>query len=99
MEGYNTYEEYNETNTDWLGVAPKHWDSIPVGRLFRRTKRTGFVDKELLSVYRDYGVIPKSSRDDNNNKASEDLTPYQLVQPNDLVMNTIYLLYRRRIMS
>ncbi|MEW7002249.1 hypothetical protein M5585_29635 [Serratia ureilytica] len=27
------------------------------------------------------------SRDDNNNKPSEDLSPYQLVQPNDLVMN------------
>ncbi|UBH32611.1 restriction endonuclease subunit S [Enterobacter hormaechei subsp. oharae] len=41
----------------------------------------------MLSVYRDYGVIPKSSRDDNNNKPSEDLSPYQLVEPNDLVMN------------
>ncbi|WP_134321065.1 restriction endonuclease subunit S, partial [Aeromonas veronii] len=29
----------------------------------------------------------KSSRDDNNNKESDDLAPYQLVRPNDLVMN------------
>ncbi len=84
---YQTYTEYVSTNTDWLGKAPKHWKSIPVGRLFRRIKRVNHIDKELLSVYRDYGVIPKSSRDDNNNKPSEDLTPYQLVEPNDLVMN------------
>ena len=32
-------------------------------------------------------MISKSSRDDNNNKPSEDLTPYQLVRVNDLVMN------------
>ncbi|EMX4959410.1 restriction endonuclease subunit S [Raoultella planticola] len=58
-----------------------------MSRLFSRIKRTGYTEKELLSVYRDYGVIPKSSRDDNNNKPSEDLSPYQLVEPNDLVMN------------
>jgi len=84
---YQAYSEYKSTDTDWLGKAPSHWKTIPVGRLFGRVKRTDFTDKELLSVYRDYGVIPKSSRDDNNNKPSEDLTPYQLVEPNDLVMN------------
>ncbi len=84
---YRAYPEYKETNIDWLGDVPSHWQTVPVGRLFFRVKRTGNTDKELLSVYRDYGVIPKSSRDDNNNKASEDLSPYQLVEPNDLVMN------------
>jgi len=84
---HQAYPEYKESNTDWLGEIPSTWDAIPVGRLFRRLKRMGHVKKELLSVYRDYGVIPKSSRDDNNNKPSEDLTPYQLVEPNDLVLN------------
>jgi type I restriction enzyme, S subunit len=84
---YGVYPEYEYSGVEWLGDAPKHWKSIPIGRLFRRTKRTDFIDKQLLSVYRDYGVIPKVSRDDNNNKPSEDLTPYQLVEPNDLVLN------------
>lgn len=66
---------------------PKGWHAIPAGYLFSRVKRTGFADEQLLSVYRDYGVIPKSSRDDNFNKASEDLSAYQLVEPNDLVIN------------
>ena len=87
MGKYQTYPDYTQTKTDWLGVCPSHWQIIPVGRLFSRIKRTDHIDKELLSVYRDYGVIPKSSRDDNNNKPSEDLSPYQLVKPNDLVMN------------
>ncbi|MBF6098312.1 hypothetical protein IU510_09510 [Nocardia cyriacigeorgica] len=42
---------------------------------------------ELLSVYRDYGVVPKSSRDDNFNKPSEDLSSYRYVRPGDLVLN------------
>lgn len=87
MSRYKAYEYYQKTPTDWLGDAPSHWKTIPVGRLYKRIKRTGFPEKEMLSVYRDYGVIPTSSRDDNNNKPSEDITPYQLVEPDDLVMN------------
>lgn len=84
---YHPYPKYKDSGVEWLGDIPNEWLTIPVGRLFSRIKRTGHSEKELLSVYRDYGVIPKSSRDDNNNKESDDLAPYQLVRPNDLVMN------------
>jgi len=87
MANYKAYPEYKDSGVEWLGDVPNHWKTIAISRLFSRTKRTGYTEKELLSVYRDYGVIPKSSRDDNNNKPSEDLSPYQLVQHNDLVMN------------
>lgn len=87
MAKYEKYAEYQDSGIEWLGEIPTHWEVIPVGRLFTRLKRTGFPTQELLSVYRDYGVIPKSSRDDNNNKPSDDLGQYQLVKPNDLVMN------------
>lgn len=87
MSKYKAYPEYKDSGVEWLGYVPNHWNTIAISRLFSRTKRTGYTEKELLSVYRDYGVIPKSSRDDNNNKPSEDLSPYQLVEHNDLVMN------------
>jgi len=81
------YKEYRSTSVQWLGELPSHWTTKPLWTLFRRTKRVGHEGEQLLSVYRDYGVIPKSSRDDNNNRASEDLAPYQLVMPGDLVIN------------
>ncbi|MFX4311295.1 restriction endonuclease subunit S, partial [Enterobacter sp. 63] len=87
MAKYKAYPEYKDSGVEWLGEIPNHWKTISLSRFFSRTKRTGYTEKELLSVYREYGVIPKSSRDDNNNQPSEDLSPYQLVQPNDLVMN------------
>lgn len=68
-------------------TPPESWEIVPAWTLFRRVKRIGFPDEELLSVYRDHGVIPKSSRDDNHNVESEDLSSYQLVEPGDLVMN------------
>ncbi|MGO1298170.1 MAG: restriction endonuclease subunit S [Vibrio sp.] len=84
---YKAYPEYKDSGVHWLHDIPAHWTTIPVGRCYRRVKRTGFEKEELLSVYRDHGVVPKSSRDDNNNKPSDDLSPYQLVCENNLVMN------------
>lgn len=66
---------------------PSGWSVVPAWTQFRRIKRVGFEAEELLSVYRDHGVIPKSSRDDNHNVASEDLSSYQLVEVGDLVLN------------
>jgi type I restriction enzyme S subunit len=81
------YPAYKDSGLDWLGDIPSSWESRPLWTMFRRTKRTGHESEQLLSVYRDHGVIPKASRDDNNNKASDDLEPYQLVQPGDLAIN------------
>lgn len=67
--------------------TPPSWQTKPLWSLFRRQKITGHPGEELLSVYRDYGVIPKSSRDDNFNVASEDLSGYQLVTEGCLVTN------------
>lgn len=64
-----------------------NWRNVPFHTLFHRLqKRTGFPDEELLSVYRDYGVIRKSDRDDNFNRPG-DLSDYQLVERGDLVLN------------
>jgi type I restriction enzyme S subunit len=41
----------------------------------------------ILSVYRDHGVVPKASRDDNYNRTPEDLIRYLRVQPGNLVVN------------
>ena len=59
---YKAYPEYKDSGVEWLGEIPSHWEIIPVGRCYRRIKRTGFEKEELLSVYRDYGVIPKSGQ-------------------------------------
>jgi type I restriction enzyme S subunit len=81
------YPEYKESGVEWLGDVPAHWVLKPLWTFFRRVKRTGFEDEQLLSVYRDHGVVPKASRDDNFNKPSDDLSAYQLVVPGDLAIN------------
>ena len=63
------------------------WREIPIGRLYRRTEERGRDDLPLLSVYRDYGIVPREGRDDNFNRASDDLSNYKVVRPGDLVIN------------
>ena len=41
----------------------------------------------MLSLYRELGVIPKDSRDDNHNVTSEDTSKYKYVRPGDFVIN------------
>ena len=84
---YNPYPSYKYSGMEWLGRIPAHWSLQPLWTMFRRRKQTGHANEVLLSVYRDFGVVPKSSRDDNFNKPSEDLSNYQLVQSSNLVIN------------
>lgn len=86
-KGLDPDVKMKDSGVEWLGEVPAHWQIKPLWSVFKPIKRTGFVNEQLLSVYRDYGVIPKSSRDDNRNRASDDLSPYQLVEPDNLVTN------------
>ncbi len=83
------YEEYREVEYDWLNKIPVHWKGVPIKSLVeQQNKRNGQrKDLELLSVYREFGVIKKASRDDNHNVESEDLSNYKYVNTGYLVLN------------
>lgn len=85
--GLDTQVATKQSGVDWLTEIPAHWQPIKIKRLFRQAKRQGYPDRTVLSVYRDYGVIERSSRDDNFNRRPEDLNSYQLVNKGDLVIN------------
>jgi restriction endonuclease S subunit len=86
-KGLNPDAPMKDSGIEWLGQVPAHWAVSRLRFLFRQEKRQDQVGKPVLSVYRDYGVILKDSRDDNMNKTPEDLSLYQLVNQDDLVVN------------
>ncbi len=63
------------------------WKTVPMWSIATRKDRKGYAEAELLSVYRAFGVIRKSDRDDNHNVESEDLSSYKFVKKGDLVLN------------
>ncbi len=83
------YPKYKNSIYDWLGDVPNHWEERFVRSITQLSdERNGQrQDLELLSVYREYGVIRKASRDDNHNVESLNLSNYKYVGKNYLVMN------------
>ena len=55
------YKEKKKTGYDWLPEVPVHWEQVPIWTMLSESdERNGERDDlELLSVYREYGVIKK----------------------------------------
>lgn len=85
--GLNPSTKLISSGSSVIGSVPSHWRRVRVKQLFQFCKRQNFPDEIVLSVYREFGVIEKSTRDDNHNKTPTDLSSYQLVMPGDLVIN------------
>ncbi len=86
-KGLNPNVEMKDSGIDWIGMIPNHWmvDKIKYHLVRNEPKNPGGV--QVLSVYREYGVIPKDSRNDNHNVTSEDTSKYKYVKPGNLVIN------------
>lgn len=74
-------------NMNYLGEVPKSWKITKLKTIFRFVSVKNHPNSEVLSLYRDYGVIPKSSRDDNHNVTSLNLDSYKFVKKGNLVIN------------
>ncbi|MET7596574.1 restriction endonuclease subunit S [Streptomyces sp. NPDC005481] len=66
---------------------PSHWRTVPLWSMYERVKDVDHPDENLLSVYREHGVVKREGRDDNFNKASLDRSIYQLVHPGWFAVN------------
>ena len=84
---YHPYPTYKASGVEWLGEVPEGWELRPIFAMYQRRIERDHPDEQLLSVYREYGVVPREGREDNYNRPSEDLSSYQLVKPRDLAIN------------
>ena len=72
---------------EWLGDIPADWKVAPLKFSIKWKSEKGAPNEQVLSLYRDYGVIPKDSRDDNHNVTSLDTSGYKVVDVGDFVIN------------
>lgn len=86
-KGLNPNVELKESGMKWIGRIPASWKAEKIKYHLRRNERRNPGNQQVLSVYREYGVIPKDSRDDNHNVTSEDVSKYKYVKPGYLVIN------------
>lgn len=76
-----------DSGAPWLGPTPSHWKTDKLKYHLTRSEPKNPGEMTVLSLYRDYGVIPKDSRDDNHNQTSEDTSKYKHVKPGNFVVN------------
>ena len=79
--------EMKDSGIEWIGMIPKNWNADKIKYHLKRNEPKNPGNVEVLSVYREYGVIPKNSRDDNHNITSEDTSKYKYEKKGDLVIN------------
>ena len=79
--------EMKDSGIEWIGEIPANWKVSLLKFSIRWKSEKGQPDAEVLSLYRDLGVVPKNSRDDNHNVTSLDTSGYKVVDIGDFVIN------------
>lgn len=79
--------EMKDSGARWIGIVPTHWKVDKLKYHLKRNEPRNPGDCIVLSLYRELGVVPKDSRDDNYNVTSEDTSKYKYVKPGDFVIN------------
>ena len=82
-----TYDTYKDSGIAWIGKIPSDWKVLPIKAALTRKSEKGHGDAMVLSLYRDLGIVPKNSRDDNHNVTSEKTDEYRYVEEGDFVIN------------
>ena len=80
-------KQMKDSGAKWIGKIPTHWKSDKLKYHLQRKEPKNPGDMMVLSLYRELGVIPKDSRDDNHNMTSEDTSKYKYVKPGNFVVN------------
>ena len=76
-----------DSGIEWIGEIPNDWRVYKVKNICRIRGEKNRPQAQVLSVYRELGVVVKAERNDNHNVTSEDTSSYKYVLPNDLVVN------------
>jgi type I restriction enzyme, S subunit len=87
MLTFPKHESYRDSGLEWLGEIPNHWSLLTLRAITDLKSEKNRPDLPVLSVYREYGVLLKDSRDDNHNVTSLDISNYKVVEVGDLVVN------------
>ena len=85
--GLNPSAPMKDSGIRYIGKIPAHWNTDKLKYHLKRNEPRNPGNKQVLSLYREYGVIPKDSRDDNHNVTSEDTSKYKYVTPGGFVIN------------
>ncbi len=94
QKGVHHYENMQDSGVEWIGMIPKSWSVMPAGKLFQEVKEKN-VDNQYRNAFSfRYGeIVDKKSVVSTDERLSDTLSNYQIVIPNDIVINGLNLNY------
>ncbi|GFI47365.1 hypothetical protein IMSAGC019_02689 [Lachnospiraceae bacterium] len=88
-KGLNPDVEMKDTDSEWIGKIPAHWEYVRVQRLFEIVdERNDDPNACLLSLYTSLGVKPRSELEEKGNKAATVMN-YKIVKKDDIIVNKL----------
>ena len=85
-QGLSTSVKFKDTHIDYIGCIPEHWKILQNHRLYKSVHRKFENDETVLSLSQKDGLIPYSEMNERTLHTAS-YENWQLVQPNDLVLN------------
>lgn len=86
-KGLNPAAPMKASGVEWIGEIPEDWNINKIKRFLRYVSTKDKGNCEVLSLYRELGIVPKNSRNDNHNVTAEDTSNYRFVRKGDFVIN------------
>lgn len=88
------YEKYKSVDLIWLNEVPEHWELLPIISVLSERKEKNYKNNSMriLSVLKDVGVMPYEQKGNIGNKFSEDISKYNLVLKDDIVINSMNII-------
>lgn len=88
-KGLDKNTEMKDTDSEWIGKIPKHWNFVRINTLFNAVdERNEDENAMLLSLYTSIGVKPRNELEEKGNKAVTVLN-YKKVKKNDIIVNKL----------
>ena len=81
------YEKYKNSEIDWIGEIPQHWEMRKAKYIFKEIIDKNHPNDELLSVMKGKGLIPRKDVESGVVMAFKDLQNFKLVKSNQFVIH------------
>lgn len=81
------YEKYKDSEIDWLGDIPEHWESKKMKYLFLDISRKNMPNETLLSVTQNQGVVPRDWVENRMVMPTGNLESFKYIEKGDFCIS------------
>lgn len=88
------YEKMRNSGVEWIGMVPEEWHILPAKKMFSEVKEKNRKNEYNNPFSFRYGeIVGKKLPGKTDTQLAETLSAYQVVMPNDIVLNGLNLNY------